>query len=131
MKSSNQKFFDSFCVRESFAIGSRNLLGRVFNPDGLINGVESCGSALLNDMNPYGFVSKELSLSKVFLLLCLAIEYYAPIVSCTIAILLYGLTAAIAVFINRLTLDWSLMKNRKKPRVEAIRMGALLQNQEA
>ena len=80
MKSSNQKFFDSFCVRESFAIGSRNLLGRVFNPDGLINGVESCGSALLNDMNPYGFVSKELSLSKVFLLLCLAIEYSTLIV---------------------------------------------------
>ena len=42
---------------------------------------------------------------------------------CAVAILLYGLTVAIAAFISRVSLDWSRLKNRKKkPRIVAIRI---------
>ena len=66
---------------------------------------------------------------KEFLLLCVAIEIALILVSCVLAILLYGLTAATVALINRVSLDRIRLKNRKKkPRVEAIRMGSLLQN---
>ena len=72
---------------------------------------------------------KELYLMKEFLLLCVAIEIALILVSCVLAILLYGLTAATVALINRVSLDRIRLKNRKKkPRVEAIRMGSLLQN---
>jgi len=58
-----------------------------------------------------------------------AIEIALSLVSCVLAILLYGLTAATVALINRVSLDRIRLKNRKKkPRVEAIRMGSLLQN---
>ena len=47
------------------------------------------------------------------------------VVLCAVAIILYGLTVAIAAFINRESLDWY---RKKKPRVEAIRMRILLQS---
>ena len=47
------------------------------------------------------------------------------VVLCAVAIILYGLTVAIAAFINCESLDWY---RKKKPRVEAIRMRILLQS---
>lgn len=86
---------------------------------------------MLNDLNSFGFVSKELSLIKKFLIFCYAIEYSAIIVSCAVTILFYELTAVIAAFINYASLDWSQLKNRKKkPQVEVIWMRSLLQNEE-
>ena len=60
------------------------MLGQVFNMDGLIEGVQSRGTALLNDLNPFGWVSKELSLIKEFLLMFMAMEYSIVVVSCAI-----------------------------------------------
>ena len=48
--------------------------------DGLIEGVQSRGTALLNDIKPFSWVSKELSIIKEFLLMCVAIEYLVVVV---------------------------------------------------
>ena len=55
-------------------------VGTSFNMDGLIEGVQSRGTALLNDIKPFSWVSKELSLIKKFLLMCVAIEYLVVVV---------------------------------------------------
>ena len=45
--------------------------------DGLLEGVESRGAALLNDLNPFGWASKALSLIKEFpvCIKCLFFDY--------------------------------------------------------
>ena len=44
--------------------------------DGLLEGVESRGAALLNNLNLFGWASKALSLIKEFLLLSLAFRIF-------------------------------------------------------
>ena len=53
----------------SRSIGIMQYVGTFFNMDGLIEGVQSRGTALLNDIKPFSWVSKELSLIKEFLLM--------------------------------------------------------------
>ena len=59
----------------------------------------------VEQFNPLGFVSREFSLIKEFILINLALEYLAILVSCAIATLMFGLTPSIAALINRITLD--------------------------
>ena len=51
------------------ALGSSYMLGNVFNMDLLINNVQTRGSEMLNSLNPLGFVSREFSLIKEFLMI--------------------------------------------------------------
>ena len=60
---------------------------------------------MLNSLNPLGFVSKEFSLMKEFILINLALEYLDILVSCAIATLMFGLAPSIAALFNRITLD--------------------------
>ena len=85
----------------------------------------------MNDLNPLGFVSREFNLIKKFILISLALEYLALMISCNIAILMFHLTQSIAVLINRITLDRGRLWNRKKPAAEVMRMGALLASEDA
>ena len=62
---------------------------------------------MLESLNPWGLVTKEITIMKDFMLLCLVIEYVALGISCVAAIALFGLTATLAALINRITLDWS------------------------
>ena len=60
------------------------------------------GSELLNNLNPLGFVSREFSLIKEFILISLAIEYLTILVSCAMAVLMFDLMPTIAALINRI-----------------------------
>ena len=48
------------------------------------------------------------------------LEYAPIIISCAVAILFYGVTVVNAAFIYHMTLNWSRLKNRKKPWIESI-----------
>ena len=108
---------NSFCVTENGAIECQNMPGQVLYMDDLIEGVQSRGTDLLNNLKPFGWVSKELSLKR-FLLMCVSIQYSVVVVSCAIAILLYGLKAGIADFINHVSPDWSRFKYKKKKQTQ-------------
>lgn len=123
MKSTQQKIMNSFCVKEACALESQNLLGKIYNLDGLVENAESRGAELLESLNPLGFVTKEITIIKDFILLCLVVEYSMLGISSIVAIAIFGLTATLAAIINRLTLDWSKLKSRKNPRTAAVRMG--------
>ena len=56
---------NSFCVTENGAIECQNMPGQVLYMDDLIEGVQSRGTDLLNNLKPFGWVSKELSLKRV------------------------------------------------------------------
>ena len=57
---------------------------------------------MLNNLNPLGFVSREFSLIKEFILISLAIEYLTILVSYAMAILMFDLMPTIAALINRI-----------------------------
>ena len=53
-------------------------------------------------------------------------------ISFVVAAVLYGSTVALAALIHRITLDWSRMRSRSRPRrVEAMRLEPLLENEVA
>ena len=76
--------------------------------DHMLSDVHTRGSELLNNLNPLGLVSREFSLFKKFILINLAIEHITILVSCAMAVLMFGLMPTIAAFINRITLDWGI-----------------------
>ena len=55
----------------------------------------------LRGINPeIKFISREMSIIKVFRMMYRAMKYTAVVISCAVAILVYGKTAAIAAFTN-------------------------------
>jgi len=68
-------------VMEECSLGLINMLGRV------LSNVQTRRTELLNDLNPLGFISREFSMNKVLILISLAIEYLALIISCILAFL--------------------------------------------
>mgnify|MGYP000754506107 FL=1 len=131
MKSAHQKMMNSFCAADSCTMEAQSLSGKIYDLNGLIQSSENKGAELLENLNPWGVVTKEMTIIKDFVMLCLIVEYIALGISCATAVVLFGVTATLAALINRVTLDWSKLKKRNKPRVEAVRMGRLLQNEEA
>ena len=121
MKSSHQKILNSLCVMEECASGLSNMLGNVFNMNYMFSDVQTRESELLNNLKPLGFVSREFSLIKEFILISLIIEYLAILVSCAVAVLMFGLTPTIAALVNRITLDWGRLQNGKRPAAEVMR----------
>ena len=105
------------------------MLSRVFNMDGMLSDVQSRWAELLDDLNPLGFVSREFSMIKEFILISLTIEYFTLII--IVAVLIFGLTPSVAYLIIRIPLDWGRLWDKKKPTVEAMRLGALLANEDA
>ena len=85
----------------------------------------------LNYLNPLGFVSREFSLIKEFILISLAIEYFVLMISCVRPVIMFGLTTSIWALINRITLDWGWLRNRKKPAGKVMWKGSLLANEKA
>ena len=68
----------------------------------------------------------------MFILISLAIEYLAILISCAVAILILCLMPTIEAIINGITLDWaSRLRIQKKPVAEVMRLGALMTNEEA
>ena len=62
----------------------------------------------------------------------LVLEYLAVLTSFVVAAVLYGFTVALAALIHRVTLDWSRMKIRSRPRrVDAMRLDPLIDNEVA
>ena len=103
-----------------FSLGSSNMLGRVFNMDGILSNVQTRGTDLINDLNPLGFVSREFLLIKEFIL-----------ISCILYVLMFDLPPSVTALINRIILDWGRLQNRKKPPAEVMRMRALSANEDA
>ena len=68
---------------------------------------------------------------KEIMLTLVVVEYAAVAISCSVAVVAFGLTAAIGALINRFTLDWSRLKCRKRPITEAICLNQLLTAEEA
>ena len=89
----------------------------------LVESVEFCVLEILKSLNPLRFVSRELGVIKEFLMTCLVLEYAEALISCVIAIMFYGISPTIRAFINQKILEWSQLKNPKKPSVEVISMG--------
>jgi len=131
MQSAHQKMMNSLCEAESCTIEAQGLTGKIYDINGLVNSAESHGREILESLNPWGFVTKEISILKDFMLMGLVIEYVALGISIITAVAMFGLTATLAAVINRVTLDWSKLKARKQPRVAAVRMNRLLQDETA
>ena len=108
-------------VMEECSLGLINMLGRVFNMDRILSNVQTRRTELLNDLNPLGFISSEFLMNKVLILISLAIEYLALIISCIVAFLVSS------IVVYRL----GQLRNRKKPAAELMRMGALLAKEDA
>ena len=89
------------------------------------------GTESLNYLNPLGFVSREFSLIKEFILISLAIEYFVLMISCVRPVIMFGLITSILALINRITLDWGWLRNRKKPAAKVMWKGSLLTNEKA
>ena len=83
------------------------------------------------NLNPLGFVSREFSLIKEFIFISLTIKHLTILISCAVAVLMFGLTPTKAALINRITLDWGKLLNRKRPVAEVVSLGALLANKDA
>ena len=69
-------------------------------------------------------MAREFNLIKEF------IKYLALMISCVVAVFMFSLIPSIAALINRITLDWGQLWNRKKHAGEVVRLGALLANEE-
>ena len=85
---------------------------------------------MLESLNPFGFIVKEIEHLKAFLNTMLLIEYSVLSVSVVVSVVLYGATATFGALITCLTLNWALLKNRKTARTETIQMEQLLTNVE-
>ena len=76
--------------------------------------------------------SSQRLLNGALMLTGLVLEYLAVLISFVVAAILYGSTVALAALIHRITLDWSRMRSRSRPRrVEAMRLEPLLENEVA
>ena len=106
IKSSHQKILNSLCIMEEYCSCMSNMFDRVFNMEGILGDVQTRGTELVNDINPLGFVSREFNLIKEFILISIALEDLALIISCVVNILMFGLPPSIAALINRIVLDW-------------------------
>ena len=93
------------CVMKECSRGSSSVLGKIFNMDGILKLVQTRVTKLLRDPNPLGFISREFSKIKKFILISVAIEYLTLIISCIVVVLMFGLTPSIAAFINRIPLN--------------------------
>ena len=84
---------------------------------------------MLASLNPFGVVYREIEHLKTFLNTILLVEYSILTVSVVISVFLYGVTATLGALINRLTLNWALLRNRKNLRTaEPVQMERLLSN---
>ena len=96
---------------------------------GLVHAAEEQGAGILRKLDPFGWVSAELTVIKDLMLTGLVLEYLAVMTSFVVAAFLYGSTVALAALIHRLTLDWSRMKIRSRPRrVDAMRLEPLIES---
>ena len=84
---------------------------------------------MLASLNPFGVVYREIEHLKTFLNTIRLVEYSILTVSVVISVFLYGVTATLGALINRLTLNWALLRNRKNLRTaEPVQMERLLSN---
>ena len=104
MKSSHQNIMNLLCVMKECSRGSSSMLGKIFNMDGILKLVQTRVTKLLKDPNPLGFISREFSKIKEFILISVAIKFLTLIISCIVVVLMFGLTPSIAAFINRIPL---------------------------
>ncbi len=77
--STHQKILDSVFFGESFGSESRTLLRRVFDVNQLEKSVESKEVDLVNSLNPLGFISRELSIFKEFMMTCHGSRIYRSV----------------------------------------------------
>ena len=75
-------------------------------------------------------LSKEFQVFKELMLTLVVVEYAAVAISCMVAAVTFGVAAAIGALINRMTLDWSRLRRRKRLMSEAIHMNQLLNTEE-
>ena len=131
MRSSSQRLLNGACVVENCA-SAAELVGTSYNMQGLVHAAEEQGAGILHKLDPFGWVSAELTVIKDLMLTGLVLEYLAVLISFVVAAVLYGSTVALAALIHRITLDWSRMRSRSRPRrVEAMRLEPLLENEVA
>ena len=104
MKSSHQNIMNLLCVMKECSRGSSSMLGKIFNMDGILKLVQTRVTKLLKDPNPLGFISREFSKIKEFILISVV----------------FGLTPSIAAFINRIPLYLGWLWSKNKHTVEAI-----------
>ena len=129
MRSSSQRILNGACVLERCE-GAAELVGTSYNMKGLAHAAEEQGVGIMQKLDPFEWVSAELTIIKDLMLTRLLIEYLAVMTSFVVAVILYGSTVALAALIHRFTLDWSRMKIRSRPRriVDAMRLEPLIES---
>ena len=111
---------------------SQRLLNGAWMLTGLVLEYLAVLISFLHKLDPFGWVSAELTVIKDLMLTGLVLEYLAVLISFVVAAVLDGSTVALAALIHRITLDWSRMRSRSRPRrVEAMRLEPLLENEVA
>ena len=114
----------------SCSYGSSSLLGSVYNLKTLTKDAKTRGEAILEQLNPLGFINWEYQIFKEFVLTLVMLEYAVVTLSCVVAAVTFGFAATIRAFINRLSLDLGRLISRKRPVTKAICMSLLLNVQE-
>ena len=128
-KSQHQRLLNVLCNEESCSYGGQSALAGM-DLEEFRKHIREGSQAMLESLNPFGFIVKEIEHLKAFLNTMLLIEYSVLTVSVVVSVVLYGATATLGALITRLTLNWALLKNRKTARTETIQMERLLTNVE-
>ena len=128
-KSQHQRLLNVLCNEESCSYGGQSALAGM-GLEEFRQHIQEGSQAMLESLNPFGFIVKEIEHLKAFLNTMLLIEYSVLTVSVVVSVVLYGATATLGALITRLTLNWALLKNRKTARTETIQMERLLTNVE-
>ena len=128
-KSQHQRLLNVLCNEESCSYGGQSALAGM-NLEEFRQHIQEGSQAMLESLNPFGFIAKEIEHLKAFLSTMLLLEYSVLTVSVVVSVVLYGATATLGALITRLTLNWALLKNRKTARTETIQMERLLTNVE-
>ena len=90
--------------------------------------IQEGSEAVLASMNSFGALYHQIEHLKTFLNTMLLIEYSVLTISVVISVVLYGATATLGALITRLTLNWSRLKNKKRPRADPIQLERLMPN---
>ena len=128
-KSQHQRLLNALCNEDSCSYGGHSVLAGM-NMEEFKKHIHEGSEAMLEAINPFGGIYREIEHLKTFLNTMLLLEYSVLTVSVVISVLLYGCTATLGALITRLTLNWALLKNRKNPRRNPVQMEQLIANTE-
>ena len=123
----HQRLLNVLCSEDSCSYEGHNTMAGM-NLKDLKKHIQEGSEAVLASMNSFGALYHQIEHLKTFLNTMLLIEYSVLTISVVISVVLYGATATLGALITRLTLNWSRLKNKKRPRADPIQLERLMPN---